>query len=439
MRINIKSYILKGLKNEFVKIVIFIFLLIFQIRYGIIPAWNEIHSDFPNYYTSSRLLLEGNNISNIYNDSWFQREINNYGITGQGKFSPFPPPTAFVMIPIAMLDPITAKRVFLIFNIILIMYAAFLIKKISDLSYICACNIILLSGAALINDLVFGQFYLILLTMILSGYMLLLRKNGNSTGVLWGIGAAVKYFPVIYLPAIIIKKEWKVLASMIITILFVNIITCIILGADVYVQFFQKVFFSHLNGELSSQSKYAVSFQSWNSFLRNIFVYDRLENPSPLFNSLMAFYIIRVIVYFVFLSAVIIALYRLRKHGNFTTYSIIILTLVAFVLSPASASYHLLLLVLPVILLLKLGAGMRPVYSTFFIVLYTVIGISPFLLSRMNKEAVGLFIAYSRLWLMVIFFASSVWFIFLHSGMKYFEVHNFRSTTPNAKSSSLEL
>ncbi|MGE5499988.1 MAG: hypothetical protein ACM3Q2_18080, partial [Syntrophothermus sp.] len=138
--------------NGFIEIIVIIPLVLFQIRYGIIPAWNSVNSDFPNYYTSSRLLLDGKNVSNIYDDTWFQKNISSYGITERGKFSPFPPADAFIMMPVAYAEPLAAKRACLIFNIILIAVTAGLIKNITGLSRPFSFIIILLSGAALSNN-----------------------------------------------------------------------------------------------------------------------------------------------------------------------------------------------------------------------------------------------------------------------------------------------
>lgn len=226
---------------------------------------------------------------------------------------------------------------------------------------------------------------------------------------------------------------------MIITLVLINAAALIAMGVDVYVQFIQKVLFSHLNGELSSQSNYAVSFQSWNSFLRNVFVYDRFENISPGINSPEAFYIVRAAVYFIFIAGTALVLYRLRKNDNIIPYFTVIVSLLAFVLSPASASYHLLLLVLPVVLLLRLASGMHSFYRFCFIVLYAVIGFSPILLNKVNKETAGLFLVYTRLWLIIVFYITSVWFILLHSRINHHKGHELLSAIPNASVTSSDL
>lgn len=82
----------------------------FQVYFGIIPGWTSIRSDFPNYYVSSRLLFEAKDSLKLYDNSWFQEQIYAHGIEARGKFAPFPPPTAFLMAPVAVFRHLWQKE-----------------------------------------------------------------------------------------------------------------------------------------------------------------------------------------------------------------------------------------------------------------------------------------------------------------------------------------
>src|SRR6185295_18403988 len=90
------SFMIQQKKNQLLrnslKYVLLVLLIIFQFSEGIIPGWKKIQSDFPNYYTSAKLITEHKDISRIYDDVWFNEQIKSYGIEQEGKFSPFPPP-----------------------------------------------------------------------------------------------------------------------------------------------------------------------------------------------------------------------------------------------------------------------------------------------------------------------------------------------------------
>jgi len=399
---------------RYFSIILLIILCLFHIRYGFIPAWTNLNSDFPNYYTSSKLLLEGKDLSSIYNDTWFQQRINEYGIDEIGKFSPFPPPTAFVMIPEALFNPLTAKRIYLLINIFVLIITAQLFKKISSFSFIMSLNFILLSSAALINNLLLGQFYLILLLLITLGYYYVKSEKEMMSGTFLGIGAAIKYFPLIFIPVLLMKKKNKTVIVLLLTIFLINLIALFFFGMNVYFEFINKVFFSHLNGELSNQSKYAFQFQSWNSFLNNLFVYDSIENPTPLINSTFMFSFVKISIYLFFITITAYTMIKIRNDKDFISKSISLSCIIIFVLSPASASYHLLLLSLPVLLLIDNSFHEKKQnYSLIFLTLYVVTGFIPFVMNKINIGSLGLFFLYYRLWLMVLLFLTTVRYLFL--------------------------
>jgi len=116
-------------------------ILLFIIK-GLIPAWQDIHSDFPNYYTSSRLLIEGEDISKIYDSDWFQKKAEEYGMGQHSRFSPFPPATAFLMLPIAWLEPLSAKRIWTALNLLVLVATVYLLRQLTQWNYM-QCGILL--------------------------------------------------------------------------------------------------------------------------------------------------------------------------------------------------------------------------------------------------------------------------------------------------------
>jgi len=191
-----------------------------------------------------------------------------------------------------------------------------------------------------------------------------------------------------------------------------NIIAYYYCGPEVYKQYFNSVFINHLNGQLSSQSEYSSQFQSWNALLKNIFAFDPIENKLPLINSITAFYAVRSFIYLFILFSSIFIIYKIGKEKDFLPKAIILLSLLVFVLSPASASYHLLLLSLPILLLLNIETIHSSNYiKLFFILLYAAIGFSSFIFNKIRIENAGVFFAFYRLWLVLIFYSAAAWFI----------------------------
>ncbi len=143
---------------------------------GISPGWNQVHSDFANYYVSSKLILEDESLDSLYDNEWFKQKIKDHGIQTQGKFSPFPPATAWLMIPLTTFNPLTAQRIFLIVNMVFTLAGIILLQKILHWKIHYCTLLIFGSGLSLANNFAFGQVYWIITFLILLS-VLLVKKN----------------------------------------------------------------------------------------------------------------------------------------------------------------------------------------------------------------------------------------------------------------------
>src|SRR5713101_4885566 len=314
-------------------------LSVFSIWMGVIPALTTIDTDFPNYYTASRLLVEGRDVSRIYDDQWFQDQINGYQISQPGKFSPFPPVTAFIMIPIAFFAPLTAFRIWTMVNIGALISGILLLADICRKDWRWSSMLILGSGIGLLNNFRFGQFYLILTLLILLGYYFGRRGQLVRSGLMFGIGAAFKYFPLIFLPLFIMRKEWKLVAVSVFTVITLYSIGLFVFGIEVYKHFFTSVLIEHLSGNI--QNSFSAVFQSWNSLFLRIFVYDAALNPSPVLNLPSGYGIMKYALTLVILSVTSVTLYKLHRLRQVETLPIqfSVIAVMGMLLLPASATY----------------------------------------------------------------------------------------------------
>ena len=80
---------------------------------GVMPALYAIQSDFPNYFTSAKIVADGGDTARLYDDAWFQEQMRRYGVGEHftGKFSPFPPATALAIGAPAGLTGLNEKSV----------------------------------------------------------------------------------------------------------------------------------------------------------------------------------------------------------------------------------------------------------------------------------------------------------------------------------------
>ena len=376
--------------------------------FGIVPAFSKIDSDFPNYYTAARLVIEGGNLTSLYDDAWFQKQIEREGIDREGKFSPFPPLDAFIMIPIAHLSPQHALQAWTIVNVLLLGANILLLSKILGRGWVWSGLLFLGSGIALVNNFRLGQFYLALSLLLSAGYLYWRKEFFRRSGSVLGAAAALKYFPVLFLPLFIARKEWKLIFSFLLTILILYALSVLVLGAEVHRQYL-SVLTSHLDGNI--QDGYSATFQSWNSLLKRIFVPDPVWNPEPLVGWPPGYIIIKFVIYGIVAFLTLRACRDAAASFGPDTPSVqcALVSIAGLLLLPASATYHFLLLVLPVGLLLSVERAPWRLKQKMILGLFILIGFIPYRIFRVfDGRALLTILAYPRLALMLAIFLASI-------------------------------
>ncbi len=374
---------------------------------GVLPALQNPRGDFANYYTAARLVAENKPLATAYRDFvWFQKQIDRYGITHQlGGFIPHPPPTALIMLPLASFEPLTAKRWWIGFNVMLAMLAVVLIAKITKLHWLPTAIILLSTGIGLINNFLFGQMYLLVLTTIAGGIYLQQRSHSILGGIVLGLMIPVKYVGGFFILYYIWKKEWRLVFAASATCAAMAGLISLLQGVEIFRIFVAEVLPRHLQGEI--QEPFAIQFQSWNSLLRRMFVASPSLNPQPPLESPLLFSFFKNWIAW-FLLSVFAWIYRQTKFSDQRhqrLFEIGLIPLGVLLISPGSATYHFLLLSLSIAgfakILLDLQQPRRAVVVSGF---FLIINLPHYL--QFKKFAVGWLtpIGYMRLWLLVLFF-----------------------------------
>jgi hypothetical protein len=364
---------------------------------GVIPALDHVDTDFPNYYTAARLVLEGESIGNCYDNAWFSAKAQRFGLAPTTRFAPFPPATAFVMLPVAWLAPLDALRVWTMINMGLIAIAVLLLMRITSRSWLWCALIILASGVGLINNFRFGQFYVVLLLCVLMMYRAMQTGRGVQGGVALGVGIAVKYYPAVYLMIAIARRQWRLVATSLITVAAITV-SCILLWGSHGVPF--AMIAEHLSGSIDGQSPFAATFQTWTPLLRRLFVMDPIENPSPAFHAPMVFELGRITIPMI--AALILAWswHRTRMLPDTLPLRTAMIGLVSMWVLPLAATYHFILLALPVALVL--ASSVKWGRAHYLVLMsYLAVGFMPYALFREFEGAGWLnMLAFPRLWVL---------------------------------------
>lgn len=334
-----------------------VFLSIYLVMKGIIPGWTTITTDFPNYYVSAQVIAKGEDPQKLYDNLWFQQQITLNDIDVFGKFSPFPPITSLVMIPIAFLTPINAKRAWLIISLIFMFGSIFLIHKIFSISLLNSSIAMLLMGRALSNDIYYGQLYLmVIFGMLLSLWFMQTKKMYAFAGITLAIITVLKYFPILLIIYALITKKNKVIVSAVATFLALFLFQVLFFGWNLMNYYISDILMSHLSGDLPGQGGFAIAFQSWPSFLNNLFTFHPSMNNTPIMNWSMGKTLFILLIYSSIFITTCWFIFKIQKSTLTSTvkneWFLLILIVSGLALLPASASYHFLFLLIPLSILL---------------------------------------------------------------------------------------
>ena len=391
-------------------------LLLLFVR-GVLPALSAIERDFPNYYAAARIVSEHGDSARLYDDAWFRRQLPRYGIAPEidGKFSPFPPPTALLLLPLTGLDALNAQRVLTIINLIALLASVLWLARLLSWNVAEAAALVLLCGYALVNAIKFGQPYPIVSAACIGGYLAAQRGSSRACGLSLGWFVPIKYYPLVILAGLLWERPWRALAMAALAAAVVVGASIMLLGWDIHRQFIDTVMGQHLRGHLTRQSPYSASFQSLDALYQRLFVYDERENPRPWISLPALASWATPLTKAALLLAVAACLRRLRTLPPRVAgaWTIGVLGIAALLLAPATASYHFVLLWLPLALLLDglLRTGQR-LGAAILLGCYVGMGFFPYRFTVPFEGRAGWSaLAFPRLWLLLAMLVVSLWAI----------------------------
>jgi hypothetical protein len=398
-------------------LLLFVALTLVLAARGIVPALSKVDTDFPNYFTAAKIVADGGNTDRLYDNGWFQDQMRRYqiGKASEGEFKPFPPPTALLLVPLTRLKPLDALRVVTGVSVLCLICSIILLAKILSWSLVDSTVFVLLSGYAVLGALRLGQPYILVSSSCIVGYYARLKSRPSLAGMCFGLFTPIKYFPIVILVYFAFRKEWKVVLGGAAAILVVTAVSVGILGWKIHEDFLSSVLGNHLIAKLDLQDPFTASYQSFDSLFRRLFIYDATLNPHPLYALPRLQGIAVLVTKASLLLAAIATLVKLTRRGgdSATGPSIGILGVVTLLLAPATATYHFVLLWLPVGLLInyliRQGARVR---AYFILGTYALIGFFPYRYTIPFEGRGGLTVlAYPRLFLLLAMFVACVHFI----------------------------
>jgi alpha-1,2-mannosyltransferase len=252
-------------------------------------AAGNVREGFPGYLTASRLAVDGRWSPAVYDDTWFARET--LAVTG-GRvgeiYRPNPPVMSLVMLPIAKLDLMTARRAWLALGVVLVVVTWLLL--IAAIPALRAPPLALgllalaLAWVPLRTDLLMGQVYVPLLALHAAALLAVGSRRARGhlvAGVALGAAAVAKLAAIPWLVVLLVRGERRTVVAAIATAASLAALTLGFAGREGW-SAFATTAWHDLTADRPSLA--VTAYQSTAGLLRHLLATDATWNPGGLAN-----------------------------------------------------------------------------------------------------------------------------------------------------------
>jgi hypothetical protein len=266
-----------------------------------------------------------------------------------GAYTPQTPLTMLPILELTRFAPQTAKRIWLVCNLIFLGATVWLLSRVTRFRAERIALVAFCGYGSLYMNFLYGQYYVFLLFLLTLAFYCLHRQRATAGGFLLGIVFGLKLYGGPFLIYFAAKRNWKAIAAMLMAIVFVAFMAVAMFGWKDIVFYATQILPRSLEG--GSVDPYHPGNPTISTLLRHTFVPEPELNPQPLWNSPWSFFFLRSLALFALLVFTFLGL-AVRRAGNekrdFAWFVIAVL-----LLSTSVASYSFIVLLLPVVLLLE--------------------------------------------------------------------------------------
>ncbi len=243
-----------------------------------------MNSEFPNYYLAAELYHQGIPLDRVYEWTWFQRQNDHLGVhDGLVSFAPNPPTLVLPLLPFTRLQPLAAKRVWIVLNLVLLALSLGALRQVTSLGWRRIILLALLCVLPLSVDFLFARHYVLILFLICAAYYFARRDCQRTSGAFWSAAAAMKLFPALVVILFLRKRNWRALAGFVVGTTVWIAVSVVVFGAEVHRVFLREVLSQASRGDWLGP--YALSQNSFITLWSRLFLIEPELNPAPLINS----------------------------------------------------------------------------------------------------------------------------------------------------------
>lgn len=327
-----------------------LFLLIAYLCLHTMPrAWGKLNTDFPNYYLSARLAHEGHDTSRAYEWIWFEREKDHravdVNVIGLVPITPF---STLVMWPLTSLPPLTAKHIWILANLVLLIPLCWMLRAMTGLSYRRIALIFALSFP-LHRNLLYGQFYVFLLFLLAAACWAYLSGRHGLAGAFVAIAAACKIFPVLLIVFFLQRRNWRALLWGAVTGAATLAVSVAVFGWNLHRTYLLQVLPWSLHGE--GLPPYATASASISSVLHYLFLAEPQWNPHPWHSSPLWYALLQPTLQILAFAPAVLLIRRSDRTPRRIMLEWSALITASLAISTSPASYNFVLMALPVCVL----------------------------------------------------------------------------------------
>ncbi len=365
---------------------------------GILPGWRILHTDFPNYYLVARLLREGYTLDRIYDWVWLQRIKDHWGIdqpiVGFAGLTPF---SALPVVPFSFFSALLAKRLWIIFNLLCLATSIELFRRITTLGRRRLWLLSLLAVFPLRTSFLLGQMHLVVLLLVAVAYYYHRRSRPIASAVCLSLAGFLKIYPLCFGFYFLWKRQWRSAAAMLGSSLLLLAASYLLFGREAMNVYLIQVLPRSLQGEVLNP--YSAQAASMAALFHQVFIAEPSLNPSPLWRAPGLYALLYPLWQLLILMPLFLLLPEKINHAETEPLEWAAFALALLVLSPVPASYHFVVLIFPMVLLVEhLLWKQRYGILSLAIALYCAISVIEWVPVTHQISSTSL-IAFGRLWI----------------------------------------
>jgi hypothetical protein len=253
------------------------------------------------------------------------------------------PFSALPVVPFAFLDPLSAKRAWVLFNLALLAGTIAILARLSEVSWQWLTIAATLSFP-LYRNLEYGQYYVVILLLLTAALWAHLKRRSFTAGLLLAIAVGIKIFPVVLVFFFLRKRDWRAVWGLAAGLGAVSLVSILVFGTTLNDRFLSEILPAALRGE--AMDPYNLAASSISALLHHLFIFEPQLNLRPLVHAPWLVALLQPSLQMLVLGPAILfcAPTRDDERDSLEWSCLVIATLA---ISTLPASYHFVLLLLP--------------------------------------------------------------------------------------------